>query len=84
MRVPPPKPQGQSSALLGRRRPTIEKPGWRSALMCVGILILTVIAVAFMFVVVSVKIFHSCGIGCVCVYVREATAMTSIRIPNPL
>jgi len=60
MRVPPPSsqgfaPQGQSAALLGRRRPTLEKPGWRSAMMCVGILILTIIAVAFMFVVVRTE-----------------------------
>ena len=59
MRVPPPAPTGaasqqrSSSALLGRRRPTMEKPGWRSALMCIGILVLTVIAVGFMFIVVS-------------------------------
>ena len=54
MRVPPPNP-GQGQALLGRRRPTLERPGWRSALMCAGILVLTIIAVAFMFVVVSAR-----------------------------
>lgn len=54
MRVPPPAPgTGQGSALLGRRRPTMERPGWRSALMCFGILVLTVIAVGFMFVVTA-------------------------------
>jgi hypothetical protein len=54
MRVPPPAPgTGQGSALLGRRRPTMERPGWRSMLMCVGILVLTVIAVGFMFVVTA-------------------------------
>jgi hypothetical protein len=58
MRVPPTS-QTQGSALLGRRRPMLEKPGWRTALLCFGILILTVIAVAFMFVVVR-NMVHPC------------------------
>jgi hypothetical protein len=66
MRVPPSNPgQGQGSALLGRRRPTMERPGWRSALICVGILILTMIAVAFMFVVVSEAHMQLCVDYCV-------------------
>lgn len=56
-RMPPPDAgqpvPRQGSALLGRRRPQMERPGWRSAMLCVGIMFLTVLAVGFMFVVTA-------------------------------
>ena len=44
----------------GRRRPQMERPGWRSAMLCVGIMFLTVLAVGFMFVVVRAEKQRAC------------------------